>query len=317
MSTAIQVQDSSQPSITSAWRTATAIRSQREAIVQLMRDVMRDGIDYGTIPGTPKPTLLKPGSEKLLSMFRLAVKPEVEDLSTPDTIRYRVRISILTIDGGVFVGEGIGEASSAETKYQWRKAICMEEWEDTPEDRRRRIWKKGQTGPYIVTQVRAEMEDVANTVLKMAKKRAQIDGTLTATAASDVFMQDLEDLKAAGIDPVEEGFEEGAAEPAERPAELPKKQPPAQATPAEQKPLTPNYEQRTPPASQQKTQSTQPQRGAVISESQARRFYAIWKQAGRTKEEVALYLGETFGIDSDRELLAKDYDKACAWAGGQ
>jgi hypothetical protein len=43
-------------------------------------------------------------------------------------------------------------------------------------------------------QVRTEPADVANTVLKMAKKRAQIDLTLTATAASDIFTQDVEDL---------------------------------------------------------------------------------------------------------------------------
>jgi hypothetical protein len=36
---------------------------------------------------------------------------------------------------------------------------------------------------------------VANTVLKMAKKRALVDGVLTATAASDAFDQDLEDLE--------------------------------------------------------------------------------------------------------------------------
>jgi hypothetical protein len=43
-------------------------------------------------------------------------------------------------------------------------------------------------------EVRVDPADVANTVLKMAKKRAQIDMTLTATAASDIFTQDLEDL---------------------------------------------------------------------------------------------------------------------------
>ena len=43
-------------------------------------------------------------------------------------------------------------------------------------------------------QVRTNPADIANTVLKMAKKRAQIDLTLTATAASDCFTQDVEDL---------------------------------------------------------------------------------------------------------------------------
>jgi hypothetical protein len=44
---------------------------------------------------------------------------------------------------------------------------------------------------------RIESEDPAdqyNTVLKMAKKRAHVDATLTATAASDIFTQDVEDF---------------------------------------------------------------------------------------------------------------------------
>ena len=38
--------------------------------------------------------------------------------------------------------------------------------------------------------------DHYNTVLKMAKKRALVDAVLTATAASDIFTQDLEDITA-------------------------------------------------------------------------------------------------------------------------
>jgi hypothetical protein len=39
-----------------------------------------------------------------------------------------------------------------------------------------------------------DIADVYNTVLKMAKKRAQVDATLTAVGASDLLTQDLEDL---------------------------------------------------------------------------------------------------------------------------
>ena len=101
------------------------------------------------------------------------------------------------------LGTGIGEPSSAESKYQWRSVVCDEEWNETPKDRRRTKWKKGNNGAYVVREVRAEMEDVANTVLKVAKKRAQIDAVLTVTTASDIFAQDLEDLIEAGMDPAE------------------------------------------------------------------------------------------------------------------
>ena len=99
------------------------------------------------------------------------------------------------IPSGDGVGCGIGECSTDEDKYKWRGVNSEAEWNATPEDRRRIKYAKpkgdwdGQT-----KQIRTNPADLANTCLKMAKKRAQIDLTLTATAASDVFEQDIEDL---------------------------------------------------------------------------------------------------------------------------
>src|SRR3990170_2247349 len=89
------------------------------------------GVHYGIVPGTKKPTLLQPGAEKICATFRLAPKYAVEDLSEPHNnfYRYRVTCSLYTIRDGLFVGAACGEATSAEEKYQWEKAICLEEWE--------------------------------------------------------------------------------------------------------------------------------------------------------------------------------------------
>lgn len=175
--------------------TAVEIRAQVNLIQEVMRAVMKDGTHFGTIPGTPKPTLYKAGSEKILSTFRIGCDPEVEDLSIPgDEARFRVRAKAVHQATGAFLGAGVGECSSNEEKYRWRAAVCQEEFDETPEDMRRDVWKKGRDGPYKVKQVRTNPADVANTILKMAKKRAQIDMTLTVTAASDVFAQDIEDL---------------------------------------------------------------------------------------------------------------------------
>lgn len=180
--------------------TAAEIRAQVNLIQQVMKSVMKENVHYGTISGCDKPTLYKPGSEILLTTFQIAVMPEVEDLSTPDEARYRVLTKGVYRRDGTVVGVGIGECSSNEEKYKWRRAVCDEEWDETPEDRRRMKWCKGYWKnnkwyePYQVKQVRTEIADVANTVLKMAKKRSQIDLTLTSTAASDIFTQDIEDL---------------------------------------------------------------------------------------------------------------------------
>ena len=175
-------------------QSAQEIRAHVNRIQEVMRAVMVENTHYGKIPGTPKPTLYKAGSEVLLSTFRIAVKPRIEDLSTGDEVRYRVTAVGEHQTSGTIIGEGVGECSSSEEKYRWRSAVCDEEFQETDAGRRRMKWKRGDNGNYQVKQVRTEPADVANTVLKMAKKRAQIDMTLTALAASDIFTQDIEDM---------------------------------------------------------------------------------------------------------------------------
>lgn len=187
--------------------TAIQIKAQVNRIQEVMKAVMQDGVHYGKVPGCgDKPTLLKPGAEKIMATFRLAADPQIEDLSGPDVIRYRVKVNMLTPDGG-FVGAGIGECSSDEEKYKWKKAACDEEYAATDEDRRRPKWKPGYGGKpaFSINQVRTNPADVANTVLKMAKKRALVDGVLTATGASDIFTQDIEDMPEEILNPSKAG----------------------------------------------------------------------------------------------------------------
>ena len=177
-----------------ALATPNDLRQQVNAIQYAIKAVMQKDVHYGVIPGTQKPTLYKPGSEVLLTMFHIAVDPQAEELREGIDIRYRVRAVGRHQASGIVVGVGIGEASTAEDKYAWRRAICPEEWNDTDPTRRRTKYQKYKGQIEKVQQVRTNPADIANTVLKMAKKRAQIDLTLTATAASDCFTQDVEDL---------------------------------------------------------------------------------------------------------------------------
>lgn len=170
--------------------TAVAIRTQVNLVQQVMQAVMKEGTHYGTIPGTPKPSLWKPGAEVLAATFRIAVSYKMEDLSTPDVARYRVTAIGTHQTSGIVMGEGMGECSSGEEKYKWRKAVNANEFAAVPEDRRRTKYGKS----YDVNQVRTEPADLANTVLKMACKRAQVAMILNVTAASDCFTQDIEDL---------------------------------------------------------------------------------------------------------------------------
>lgn len=175
--------------------TIGAMKERVALVLELMANVLEEGKDYGRIPGTDKPTLYKPGAEKLCLAFQLAPEePRTEDLSTDDQIRYRLGVPI-TAPHGRLLAVGVGEASTNEEKYRWKKPVCDEEWDETPAHLRREKWFKGKAGAYKGKQVRTSPADLANTALKMAHKRALVHGVLLATGASSVFNQDLEDFE--------------------------------------------------------------------------------------------------------------------------
>ncbi|MCK5529643.1 MAG: hypothetical protein KAI85_00115 [Halopseudomonas aestusnigri] len=167
------------------------IRQRVNLVQEVMQNIMKRDTHYGTIPGTPKPTLYKPGAEVLCVTFRIAQEYRIEDLSSDGHARYRVTCIGRHQTTGITLGEGVGECSSGEEKYKWRGAACKAELDYTPENmRRKKFYKNGNS----VDQIRTEPADLANTILKMACKRAMIAMTLNVTAASDIFTQDIEDI---------------------------------------------------------------------------------------------------------------------------
>lgn len=186
--------------------------AQVSAIRELMSAVMADGTHYGRIPGCgDKPTLLQPGAQKLMLMFQLADSYEIDERDIGGGHReYRVRCTLASRLTGVVQGSGNGMCSTMESKYRYRNVA---DWEDTgdpiPNDARERKAEYRRQGlgmkkvdgrwlwvRYLDSQ-RSENPDIAdtyNTVLKMACKRALVAAVLNATAASDIFTQDIEDM---------------------------------------------------------------------------------------------------------------------------
>lgn len=57
--------------------------------------------------------------------------------------------------------------------------------------------------------------------------------------------------------------------------------------------------------------------GQKISDKQRKRFYAIWKSAGKDPEAVKAYLKEHFGSDNSADITMDKYEDACLWAEGK
>jgi len=174
--------------------------------------------DYGVIPGTPRPTLLKPGAEKLLEYYGYAPTIKAID-ETADRgsgfYRARVTLALVSKRTGVVVAEGVGEANTMESRYRWRSAerkcpICQAPAIIKGKAEYGGGWlcwrKKGGCGENfddadkaITGQDAGKVENddpwgLWNTVLKQGKKRALIDATLSATRSSGLFTQDMEEL---------------------------------------------------------------------------------------------------------------------------
>ncbi len=131
---------------------------------QVIQKTLHQGHDFGVIPGTDKPTLLKPGAEKILMMMGLRSEFEIADSTRnfeKGFFQYQVRCKLLK--GDVLITEGLGSCNTRERKY-----LKMD--------------------PYTMD----------NTVLKMAKKRAMVDAALLVASLSDVFTQDIEDIDLSG-----------------------------------------------------------------------------------------------------------------------
>ncbi len=225
---------------------------QTRAIQQVMRDLMKPGVHYGIIPGTEKqdkagndiskPSLWQPGADILCMLFRL--RPEYKETITEREGFYGVlvRTHLIHIPTGEVWGEGLGSANSRETRYlnQVKRRVCPNCGKATIFKSRDPgggwyCWKAKEgcgtqfpEGDPAMSVDRAQINpdkvcDLHNTILKMGCKRSKVGGVLTATAASEIFTQDLEDMDIA--DEAAEGVK-----PAARPASTPPK--PAAAGPA-------------------------------------------------------------------------------------
>jgi len=137
----------------------TATLSKIAEFQKMIQTQLQQNKDYGIIPGTQKPTLLKPGAEKICMLLGVRTEFELMD-STRDFKAgfFQYMVKCIFFKDNTIITEGMGSANTMEKKYL-------------------------KTDAYTAD----------NTVLKMAKKRALIDGTLLIGSLSEVFSQDMID----------------------------------------------------------------------------------------------------------------------------
>ena len=191
----------------------TDLLAQVRKIQDVMKNCMRENEHFGVIPGTNKPTLLKPGAEKLNLVFRFDPQYDSVDRYDGDHLTVKSKCTLFHIPTGMRIGSGEGSCSTKESKYAFRNAqiVCPQCGKETVIKGKEEygggylcFTKKGGCGAKFPDKefegavlgkvANDNLADCYNTVLKMANKRSLISAVLNATAASDIFMQDLEDM---------------------------------------------------------------------------------------------------------------------------
>ena len=231
--------------------------TRRQLVINFTRRAMIEGQDYGKIPGAgDKPTLLKPGAEKLASLFGLSpifdtVESEMDWTGKAHDGEpfFYIRCRCTLKRGDLIVGQGVGSCNSWEKKYRYRQGerVCPACGQPAIIKGKAQYgggWvcfrKKNGCGaqyrdgdPAIEGQTVGQVKnpdpaDVVNTIDKMAQKRALVAAVLIAVNASEMFTQDIEDVNDAEWTP--------APEP--QPAPKPKASAPTPA-PADPEPAAP------------------------------------------------------------------------------
>ena len=140
-----------------------------QAVVQKQ---FRENHHYGIIPGTgKKPTLLQPGAQTICTLLGLQPQYDILDKNedyNKGFFSYTIRCRLIGTDGCIHADQ-IASANSKETKFE-------------------RDWKYNEDGTP------KGIGNMANTVLKMAQKRALVGASLFIGCLSELFTQDLDDI---------------------------------------------------------------------------------------------------------------------------
>lgn len=192
-----------------------------EKVREVMKKAMIQDVDYGVIPGTrSKPTLLKPGAEKLCQMFRLADEYDETVIELPNGHReYRVKCRLRHMPSDTIVGEASATATTMESKYRYRgnaaestgQPIPGKYWDTKKENPQQAqamlggpgFCAKKIDGAWMICKVGEKQEnpDIADsyhTVQSIAQKRAYLAATRKATASSEMFTDSMEDHAVEG-----------------------------------------------------------------------------------------------------------------------
>lgn len=186
------------------------LKKRSYLVTEIKKEVMKESIHYGLIPGCgKKPTLFKNGAELLCMSFGLSPESSIQINELGEGHREYIVTTTLRNQNGFVVASSAGSCCTKESKYRYRgneliptgKPVPKKYWDEKNNSILGAgcVAKKDENGNWMIFKKgdnKKENEDIAdvyNTVLKMAVKRSLVASVLLATGGSCEFTQDIED----------------------------------------------------------------------------------------------------------------------------
>ena len=242
---------------------------------------------------------------QMLSHF-FGYSPKIEStefVQYGDVQGFKAIAVLLNERTGVVVGRG--------------EALCLDE-EDNWGSRTKYEWQENGRGgrkKVAVGQVNTPLFQLASMAQTRACNKAMSNKLKWVVSLAGYATTPAEDMHDATLAPEAEKVAELPAEIKKKPA-VAGPQSSGAASPSTIAPVVPRPA--APPRSPSPAPPAERPRPAtavrVITDSQARRFFAIRKEAGWSDQETKAYLRETFGTEDDRQIPANRYEEAIRWA---
>jgi hypothetical protein len=201
-----------------------AVRETMETLKSIrtfIKEEFKKDLDFGTVPGTEKQTLLQPGAQKTAMYFNAAPHHQFQRFELGNGhVEFVVTTQLIHRATGAIIGSGVGSCTTMEKKYRYRDEnrkcpLCGKEsiYKSKQDRGGWYCWaKRGGCGaqfkdgePSIVNQLVGRVEnpdiaDVRNTVLKMACKRSFVAASMSLGCLGELFTQDLDETYDLGAE---------------------------------------------------------------------------------------------------------------------
>ena len=226
-------------------------KAKFEQVREFTASCLKKGIDYGDFTGVSKPSLLKPGAEKISTLFGLTPKFTCVDKimnwngdGNPENepfFYFEFRCELFK--NAEYVASCVGSCNSWEKKYRYRhgELVCPNCGKPLRKSKNGDgfyCWaKQGGCGatfpsndPRVANQKVGEVKNMdtaeqVNTFQKMAQKRAFIGAVLIACNLSEYYTQDIEDMASFAVTNDVPPMVDADFQPVDEPVQKPQQQP--------------------------------------------------------------------------------------------